>query len=331
MQLDQLKRREFITLLSGAAAALPLGARAQQAAMPVIGVLGGGSVAADAFRVTAFRQGLKEAGYVEGQNLAIEYRWADDQYNKLPALAADLVRRQVMAIVTFGNAAARAAKDSTATIPIVFEAGVDPVQYGLVASLARPGGNVTGVTFLGGELPAKQLEVLHEAVPKSAIIGMLENPTNPNSDAVRANVQAAADLLGHKLVVAKAILEPDIEMAVTTLVQQGIGGLLIRSDVLFNGRTEMLVALAARHALPAIYPLREFVVAGGLMSYGASLRDALRQAGLYTGRILIGEKPADLPVMQAVKVELAINFKTAKTLGITVPTALLVRADEVIE
>ena len=325
-----MRRRDFITLLGGAAAAWPLAARAQQAALPVIGVLGGGSVAAGTFRVAAIKQGLKEAGYVEGQNVAIEYRWADDQYSQLPALAADLAARQVMVIVAMGNAAALAAKASTATIPIVFEVGADPV-HGLVASLARPGGNVTGVTFLGGELPAKQLEVLHEAVPKSAIIGMLENPTNPNSDAVRANVQAAADSIGRKLVVAKAIVERDIEPAFTTLVQQGIGSLLLRSDGLFNDRTEMLVALAARHVLPTIYPLREFVVAGGLMSYGASLRDALRQVGLYTGKILMGAKPSDLPVMQAVKVELAINLKTAKTFGITFPLSLLGRANEVIE
>jgi ABC-type uncharacterized transport system substrate-binding protein len=326
-----MRRREFVMLLGGAAVGWPLAARAQQSAMPVIGVLGGGSVSADNFRVAAIKQGLKEAGYVEGQNVAIEYRGADYQYSQLPALAADLAARQVMVIVAMGNAAALAAKASTTTIPIVFEVGSDPVQYGLVASLARPGGNVTGVTFLGGEIPAKQLEVLHEAVPKSALIGMLENPTNPNSDAVRANVQPAAESIGRKLVVAKAIVERDIEPAFTTLVQQGIGSLLIRSDGLFNDRTEMLVALAARHALPTIYPLREFVVAGGLMSYGASLRDALRQVGLYTGKILTGAKPSDLPVMQAVKVELAINLKTAKTLGITFPLSLLGRADEVIE
>jgi ABC-type uncharacterized transport system substrate-binding protein len=269
-----MRRREFITLLGGAAAAWPLAARAQQPTMPVIGVLGGGSGSAGTFRIAAIKQGLKEAGYVEGQNVAIEYRWADNQNSQLPGLAAELAARQVMVIVAMGNAAALAAKTSTATIPIVFSVGSDPVQYGLVASLARPGGNVTGVTFLGGELPPKQLEVLHEAVPKSAIIGMLENPTNPNSDAVRANVRAAADSIGRKLVVAKAILERDIEPAFTTLVQQGIESLLIRSDGLFNDRTEMLVALAARHALPTIYPLPEFVLAGGLMSYGASLRDA---------------------------------------------------------
>ena len=326
-----MRRREFITLLGGAAAAWPLAARAQQPAMPVIGMLQGGSPEADAFRVEAVRQGLKEAGYVEGQNVAIEYRWAENQYERLPALAADLVRRQVTVFVAVGNAAARAAKAATATIPVVFEVGIDPVIYGLVASLARPGGNLTGVTFLGAELTAKQFEVLHETVPKAAVIGMLENPTNPNADAVRKDMRAAAHALGRELIIGAAVVESDIERAVASLAQQGIGGLLVRTDVLFNGRPKLLVGLAARHALPGMFPLREFPLAGGLMSYGASLRDALWQTGVYVGRVLKGEKPADLPVMQSAKVELVINLKTAKALGVTIPLTLLGRADEVIE
>jgi putative ABC transport system substrate-binding protein len=325
-----MRRREFIALLGGTVA-WPQSARAQQATLPVVGFLDGGSPEPDAFRVDAVRQGLKEAGYVEGQNVTIEYRWAQNQYDRLPALAADLVRRQVTVIVASSNAAALAAKAATTTIPIVFEIGGNPVMIGLVAGLGRPGGNTTGVTFLGSELTAKQLEVLHETVPKTAVIGLLENPTNPNADSVRRDVQAAADALGRKLVVAKAVVESDIDPAFTSLVQQRIGALLVRSDGLFNGRTEQLVALAARHALPAIYPVREFAVAGGLISYGANLRDALRQVGVYTGRILNGEKPSDLPVQQSTKVELVINLKTAKALGLDIPQTLLGRADEVIE
>jgi putative ABC transport system substrate-binding protein len=326
-----MKRREFITLLGGAAAAWPRAARAQQQATPVVGMLFGGSPEADAFRYEALRQGLKDAGYVEGQNVVSEVRWAENQYGRLPALAADLVRRQVSVLVAIGNAAAIAAKDATVTIPIVFEVGIDPVAYGLVASLARPGGNVTGVTFLGAELTIKQLEILHEVVPKATIIGMLENPTNPNAEAVRRDVQAAANALGRKLVIGTATVESEIEGAVASLAQQRIGGLLVRTDVLFNGRPKLLVPLATRYALPAMFPLRDFAVAGGLMSYGASLREALRQTGLYIGRILSGEKPADLPVMQSSRIELTINLKTADVLRVTFPLSLLGRADEVIE
>jgi putative ABC transport system substrate-binding protein len=308
-----------------------LAARAQQSARPAVGLLLGGSPEADAFRVDAIRQGLKETGYLEGHNVALEYRWAENRYDRLPALAADLVRRQVTVLAAIGNAASRVAKAATTTIPIVFEIGTDPVEFGLVTSLARPGGNLTGVTFLGGSLAPKQFEVLHETVSGAEAIGMLENPTNPKTEDVRRDVQAAADALGRKLIVARAVVENDIEMAVASLARQRIGALLVRSDVLFNGRPEILVALAARHRLPAIYPLREFALAGGLMSYGASLRDALRQTGVYIGRVLKGEKPADLPVVQSAKVELVINLKTAKTLGLTVPLPLLGRADEVIE
>ena len=325
-----MRRREFIGLLGGAAA-WPLAARAQQSTMPVIGILVAGSREADAFRIDAVRQGLKETGYLEGQNVAFEYRWAENRYDQLPTLAADLVGRQVAVLVALGSAASVAAKASTATIPIVFQTGIDPVQFGLVASLARPGGNVTGVTYLGGELTTKQFELLHETVPKSAIMGMLENPTNPTADSVRRRVQETAEALGRRLIVAPAVVESDIAPAVASLAQQGIRALVVRSDVLFNGRPKQLVPLSAQYALPAIYPLREFAVAGGLMSYGASLREALHQVGLYTGRILKGEKPSDLPVQQSAKVEMVINLKTATALGLTIPLPLLGRADEVIE
>jgi putative ABC transport system substrate-binding protein len=326
-----MRRRDFLKVIVGSAGARPLAARAQQPAIPVLGMLQGGSPEADAFRLEAIRQGLKETGYVEGQNVAIEYRWAENQYDRLPTLAADLVRREVTVIVAIGNAAAVAAKAATATIPVVFEVGIDPVRFGLVTSLARPDGNVTGVTFLGFEMTAKQLEVLHETVPKTAVIGMLENPANPNAEAVRKDVHATANALGRKLIIDGAVVESEIEPAVMRLVQRHIGGLLVRTDLLFNGRPKLLVALAARHALPAIFPLRDFPLQGGLMSYGANLRDALRQTGVYAGRILKGEKPANLPVMQSAKVELVINVKTAKALGITFPLGLLGRADEVIE
>jgi ABC-type uncharacterized transport system substrate-binding protein len=329
MQFGQIRRREFIALIGGAAM-WPLAARAQQS-MPVIGVLLGGAPQADAFRIDAIRRGLKETGYVEDLNVAIQYRWAENEYQRLPALAADLVGRKVSVLAAVGNAAAVAAKAATTTIPIVFEIGNDPIEAGLVNSLARPGGNATGVTFLGGELAPKMLEVLHETVPKAAIIGMIENPMNPARTGVRREVEAAAATLGRRLIVGGAVVESDIAPAIANLAQQRIGALLVRSDLLFNGRPKLLVALAARHAMPAIYSLREFPAAGGLMSYGASLREALRLTGVYIGRILKGEKPAELPVQQATKVELIINMKTAKALGLTFPLTLLGRADEVIE
>jgi putative ABC transport system substrate-binding protein len=326
-----VRRREFIAALGGvAAAALPLTARAQQA-MPVIGVLAAGSPDADAFRVVAMREGLATAGFVEGQNIAIEYRWANAQYERLPALMADLIGRQVSVIVAINNASASAARAANTTIPIVFEIGDDPIRMGLVASLARPGGTITGVTFLAGSLAAKQFEVLSEAISQAEIIGLIENPNNPNVETVRRGVQAAANASKKKLVVEKTASELDFETAYASFVRQGVGAVLIRSDALFNGRPEQFVALSARHKLPAIHSLRTFPVAGGLLSYGTSLTDALRQVGIYAGRILKGEKPADLPVHQASKVELVVNLKAAKAFGLEMPQMLLARADEVIE
>ncbi len=326
-----MTRRAFITLLGGAAAAWPLAARAQQPAMPVIGILFGGSPTADRFRLASIRSGLNATGFVEGQNVAFEYRWAEGRYDRLPQLAAELAGRRPAVIVAIGNPATLAAKAAITTIPIVFETGIDPVEYGLVASLARPGGNLTGVTWLATSLIAKQFELLHEAVPKAAALGLLENPTNSNAEAIRKEAQAAAGALGQKLVIAQAVVESDIDTAFTALKQQRVEALLIRSDILFNDRPQQLAALAARHALPAIHPLRDFAMAGGLMSYGTSLADALREVGVYAGRILKGETPADLPVQQSAKVELVINLKAARALGVTFPLWLLGRADEVIE
>jgi putative ABC transport system substrate-binding protein len=326
-----MKRREFITLLCGAAV-WPLAARAQQRAMPVVGFLGTGLPQSEAFRVAAVRQGLKETGYVEGRNVAFEYRWAEDHYERLPALAAELVRREVAVIASVGGiTSAVAAKSATATIPIVFQIGGDPIKLGLVASLSRPDGNITGVTWLAGTLTAKLFEVLHETVPKAALIGYLVNPTNAEAEIQTKNARATAEMLGQKLLVVQARTDSELEMAFVTLLQQRAGALVIGADPFFGSRRNKLVSLAAHQKIPTIYFLREFASAGGLMSYGSSVTEALRIVGLYAGRILKGEKPADLPVQQATKVELVINLKTAKALGLTVPPQIVARADEVIE
>jgi putative tryptophan/tyrosine transport system substrate-binding protein len=328
-----MKRRQFITLLGGMAAAWPLAARAQQPAMPVIGFLSSTSSDRDAGRLRAFRQGLSETGFVEGQNVAIEYRWAEDQNDRLPALAADLVSRRVAVIATAGDVLGMvAAKAATTTIPIVFVTGRDPVELGLVASLSRPGGNLTGVTTLSTELEPKRLELLHEAVPTATTIGALVNPTSRNVEVLSRNLQAAAGTLGLKLQILNARTESELDNVFATLIQLQAGGLVIGTDALFISQSERLAALSVRHAVPAIFQFRAFAAAGGLMSYGeGSIADFYRQSGVYTGRILKGEKPADLPVQQSTKVELIINLKTAKALGLTFPLSLLGRADEAIE
>jgi putative tryptophan/tyrosine transport system substrate-binding protein len=326
-----VRRREFFTLMGGAAV-WPVAARAQQPALPVIGFLNSASLDATKASVAAFRQGLAETGTIEGQNVSIEYRWAEGRYDRLPALAADLVRRKVAVIATTsGIPPALAAKAATTTIPIVFTAGADPVEVGLVTSLSRPGGNLTGVAVLNVELAPKRLELLHELVPAATLIALLVNPANPNTDTVSRDLQAAARTLGLQLHVLRASAEGDLESVFATLLQLRAGGLVIAPDTFFVSQTEQIAALALRHTVPAISLYREFAVAGGLMSYGASGTDAVRLAGVYCGRILKGEKPADLPVQQVTKVELTINLKTAKTLGLPVPQSLLFGADEVIE
>jgi putative ABC transport system substrate-binding protein len=325
-----MRRREFITLLGGAAVAWPLAARAQQPAMPVVGFLRSTSLANATDLVTAFRQGLKEAGFVEGQNVAIEFRSAEDQVDRLPALVADFIRRPVAVIV--GNTpSARVAKAVTTTVPIVFSTGSDPVKDGLVASLNRPGGNVTGVVFISAVLAAKRLELLRQLVPKAKILGLLVNPNTPDTQAERRDLLAAAQAIGQPFIILDISSDSDIEPAFATFVQRGVGALFTGGGAFMFSNRERLVALAARHGLPASYVLREYPMAGGLMSYGASISDAYRQAGIYAGRILKGEKPADLPVMQSTKFEFVINLKTAKALGLDVPAQLLALADEVIE
>ena len=327
-----MRRREFISLLSGAAAGWPLAGRAQQPAMPVIGFLNGGSPDGYAPMVAAFRQGLKEAGYVERQNVTIEYRWAEGHYDRLPMMVADLVHSQVSVIVATSTPAAFAAKAATTTTPIVFTTSSDPVQFGLVTSLSQPGGNLTGVAELDVEVEPKRLQLLHELLPMAKVMSLLVNPTNPTADAQSRKMQAVAGTLGLQLHVLHASAERDFDTVFASLAQIKVSGLVIGSaDPFFASQIEQLAALTVRHAVPAIYQLREFAAAGGLMSYGGSVRDAYRLAGAYTGRILKGEKPAELPVVQSVKVELILNMKTAEALGITVPPILLARADEVIE
>ena len=325
-----MKRREFITLLGGSAVAWPLAARAQQAAMPVIGFLNGGSSWEYAQMADAFRKGLGEIGYIEGRNVWIEYRWAEGRYERLPALAADLVRRQV-SVIASNTPASPIAKAATTSIPIVFLTSADPVAAGLVASLNRPGGNLTGVAVLNVEVGPKRLELLHEAVPAASVVALLINPTHPTAEAQSRDMQAAARSLGLQLHALHASTERDFDTAFARLVQLRAGALIIGADAFFINQSEQLAALALRHAVPAIATYREFVAAGGMMSYGGDLADSFRIMGVYSGRILKGEKAADLPVQQETKFALIINLKTAKALGLTVPLSLLGRADEVIE
>ena len=327
-----MRRRDFITLLSGAAFARPRAAGAQHTAMPLIGFLSQGSPASDALRLTGLRQGLSESGYVEGRDVAIEYRWAENKLDRLTALAADLVDHGVAVIVAPGFPTTLAAKSTTTTVPIVFVVGVDPVQLGLAASLGRPGGNLTGVNAIAAELGAKGLEVVHELLPNTVSIGFLENPRNNAIAELRTrDLLAAARTIGLVIKIVYAGTESEIGTAFASLAQEQAGALLVASDIFFNSRLEQLAALAARYAIPTVYSLREFPMVGGLMSYGNSNTEIYRLAGLHVMRILKGEKPADLPVIQATKIELVINLKTAKALGLTIPPMLLARADEMIE
>ena len=322
-----IRRREFITLLGGAAAC-PLTARAQQ---PAIGFLSAVSPGPFAQRVAAFHRGLSESGYVEGRNLVIENRWAEEQYDRLPTLAADLVRRHVLLIVTYTDAAALAAKAATTTIPIVFINGGDPVRAGIVPSLNRPGGNVTGASFFGVDVASKQLSLLHEIVPNAAVIGFLVDQNIPDAVAQVPSVEEAARSLGLQLVVLQARTATDIDTAFATFARERVGALVVGTGALLTNRRQQIVALAARQAIPAVYPFREFTADGGLISYGNDVLDTFRQGGVYAGRILKGDKPADLPVLLATKFELVVNMKTAKSLGITVSNQLQILADEVIE
>jgi putative tryptophan/tyrosine transport system substrate-binding protein len=323
-------RRDFIMLLGGAAA-WPLAARAQQPAMPVIGFLNSGSAAEWAHLVAAFKEGLNEAGYVEGKNVAVEYRWAQGENERLPELAAALVRRQAAVIAAFGPPAAAAAKEATATVPVVFSVGTDPIDLGLVTSFRRPTSNLTGINIFADMLTPKRQELLRELAPSASLVAMLINPTSAQTDSELRAVQAASDRLKQQVRIFDVRTDREIEAAFATMIDQRIGGLLVQTDPSLTARRDQLVLLTTRHAIPAVFGFREFVMAGGLMSYGTSLRAAYRQVGIYVGRILKGEKPANLPVQQATAFEMVVNLKAAKALGVTIPTAILLRADEVIE
>jgi len=328
-----MRRREFARLLASAAVASPFAARAQQKRVPVIGYLSTGVPDQAAATTAAFQQGLSDAGYIEGQNVATEYRWAEGHYDRLPALAAELVGRKVDVIAATGggDVASRAAKNATSTIPIVFIGGGDPVAAGPVASLARPGGNLTGISFIAVELAPKRLELVSELVPQAKVVALLVNPNGPNADALAKDVQQAAQAKGLQLHILKAGAEGEFETVFASLARLHVGALVVAADPFFGSQREQLTALAARHAIPAIYAFRLYVAVGGLMSYGPSLTGTYRQAGAYVGRILAGAKPADLPVQQPTKFELVINLKTAKALGLTIPQSMLMRADEIIE
>jgi putative ABC transport system substrate-binding protein len=326
-----MKRREFITLVGGAALAWPLAARAQQPAMPVIGFLGSTSADPVDPLIAAFRQGLSEAGYVEGRNVAIEYRWAEGQYDRLPAMVSELLRRQVAVIAALRTPSALAAKTATTMIPIVFSVTEDPVKLGLVASVARPGGNATGVSYLLSELAPKQLGLLRELLPAASRFGLLVNPKNENAETITRDLKAAAAKIGVEIDVVRATDSHEIEEAFVALIRDKVHALVVGTDPFFYNRRVQLATLATRHALPTVYNAREYAEAGGLMSYGTTLKEALRQTGVYAGRILKGDKPADLPVVQSTKFEFVINLPTARALGLEVPPTLLARADEVIE